>query len=162
MSKKKTQTKKEEELLEELKAALGPQLEEAYLKRPRRIHIRVKPGAHRKAVEYMRDNWNLWHVSTITGVDLGENIEVIFHLWRFKEPQTAVMVRTMVPKSNPKLETITDILPSSNLYEREVHDLLGVVFEGHPNLERLILPEDWPEGVYPLRKDWQPAQQEGE
>jgi NADH-quinone oxidoreductase subunit C len=49
---------------------------------------------------------------------------------------------------------VVSLLPGAVLYEREVHDLLGVVFDGHPSLERLILPDDWPEGVYPLRKDY--------
>nr|MDO8063207.1 NADH-quinone oxidoreductase subunit C [Candidatus Freyrarchaeum guaymaensis] len=155
---RKVSTKNEEKMLVELKKELGPQLIEGYVQRPRRIHIKVNPGAHRKAIEFMRDKWDVWHVSTITGIDLGEKIEVIFHMWKFKEPQTAILVRTEVPKSEPKLETVTDIVPASNFYEREVHDLLGVVFEGHPNLERIVLPDDWPEGVYPLRKDWQPPE----
>jgi len=50
------------------------------------------------------------------------------------------------------------LVPGAILYEREVHDLLGVVFDGHPDLSRLILPEDWPEDVYPLRKEYSPEE----
>ena len=49
--------------------------------------------------------------------------------------------------------TITDIIPGALLYEREIHDLFGVKFEGHPNLEPLILPEDWPRDVHPMCKN---------
>jgi len=63
-------------------------------------------------------------------------------------------LKVEVPVKQPVLPTITPIVPGAILYEREVHELLGVVFSGHPNLSPLILPEDWPEGVYPLRKEW--------
>jgi Ni,Fe-hydrogenase III component G len=58
-----------------------------------------------------------------------------------------------VLKKNPNVPTITDLILGAVLYEREVHDMVGVTFEGHPDLSPLILPEGWPEGVYPLRKE---------
>ena len=62
-------------------------------------------------------------------------------------------IKTKIPKEDPKITTIVDLYPSAGIYEREVHDLLGIVFEGNPDLSRLLLPDNWPEGVYPLRKD---------
>jgi len=59
-----------------------------------------------------------------------------------------------VAKDKPILPTITDLIPGATLYEREVHDLLGITFKGHPDLSPLILPEGWPPDVYPLRKEW--------
>jgi len=58
-----------------------------------------------------------------------------------------------LPLKNDVIPTITDIIPGALLYEREIHDLFGVKFEGHPNLEPLILPDDWPADNYPLRKN---------
>ncbi|MCK4434684.1 NADH-quinone oxidoreductase subunit C, partial [Candidatus Bathyarchaeota archaeon] len=58
-----------------------------------------------------------------------------------------------VPKNNPNVPTVTDLIPGAILYEREVHDLLGVNFEGHPDLSPLLLPEEWPQNLYPLRKE---------
>ena len=63
-------------------------------------------------------------------------------------------LRITVEKKNPNVPTITDIIPGAILYEREVHDLFGVTFEGHPDLARLILPEKWPQDIYPLRKEY--------
>ena len=91
-------------------------------------------------------------ISTITGVDLGNEIELNYHMIC----EGTVTLKIRVPKEKPVTKTITDILPGANLYEREVFDLLGVTFEGHPNLERLLLPESWPQGDYPLRRDWKP------
>jgi NADH-quinone oxidoreductase subunit C len=142
-------------MVEELQKALGEDLIESEIPRARRIFVKVKPGAHKKAVQYMKDNWGLYHLSTITGVDLGDNLEVIFH---FFAKNVAVNLRAEVPRNKPRIDTITDLIPGSNLYEREVHDLFGIEFKGHPNLEKLELSDDWPKGVYPLRKDWKPEE----
>jgi NADH-quinone oxidoreductase subunit B/C/D len=76
---------------------------------------------------------------------------LVYHLLSFDPP---ARLRLKVPLSgpNPAAETVTDIWPSANWYEREAFDLLGVRFEGHPNLQRLILPPEW-EG-HPLRKNY--------
>ena len=61
---------------------------------------------------------------------------------------------SLVPRSTDTMESITPWLPGAEFIEREIHDLLGVNFTGHPRMERLILSDDWPEGVYPLRRDF--------
>jgi formate hydrogenlyase subunit 5 len=83
---------------------------------------------------------------------LGNEIELNYHM----ACGGTVTLKNRVSREKPVTQTITDILPGANLYEREVFDLLGVTFDGHPNLERLMLPENWPKGEYPLRRDWKP------
>lgn len=61
-------------------------------------------------------------------------------------------VRVAVPGANPELASITDIFPGANFYERETFDLFGIVFVGHPDLTRILLPDDW--DGHPLRKDY--------
>jgi NADH-quinone oxidoreductase subunit C len=63
-----------------------------------------------------------------------------------------IRLRVMVDEANPSVESITSIWPGANYYEREVFDLFGIRFEGHPNLRRILMPDDW-EG-HPLRKDY--------
>jgi Ni,Fe-hydrogenase III component G len=63
-----------------------------------------------------------------------------------------VSVRVLVEKPELKMPSLTEIIPATEWIEREIHEMLGVDFIGHPNLERLLLPDDWPEGVYPFRK----------
>jgi NADH-quinone oxidoreductase subunit C len=63
-----------------------------------------------------------------------------------------IRLRVLVDGETPVVESITSVWPSANFYEREVFDLFGIIFEGHPNLRRIMLPEEW-QG-HPLRKDY--------
>jgi NADH:ubiquinone oxidoreductase subunit C len=142
----------ETEIVRKMKDAMGEDILEAKIPRPRRIFIHVRKNAFKKAIRYLTQKADFTHISTITGVDIGEEIEAIYHLSREGKVELSLKVR--VPKDKPSLPTVIDIIPGATLYEREVHDLLGVTFEGHPDLSPLILPEEWPPDVYPLRKEW--------
>jgi NADH-quinone oxidoreductase subunit C len=63
-----------------------------------------------------------------------------------------IRLRVLIDEASPSLESITDVWPSANYYEREVFDLFGVRFDGHPNLRRIMMPEEW--SGHPLRKDY--------
>jgi NADH-quinone oxidoreductase subunit B/C/D len=83
--------------------------------------------------------------------ELFPDFTLVYHLLSF-DPAARLRLKVPLSGPNPAAETVTDIWPSANWYEREVYDLLGVRFEGHPNLQRLIMPPDW-EG-HPLRKNY--------
>jgi NADH-quinone oxidoreductase subunit C len=68
---------------------------------------------------------------------------------KFKE---RVRLRAMVSGTEPAVESITKVWPGANYYEREIFDLFGIRFEGHPNLRRILMPDDW--AGHPLRKDY--------
>jgi NADH-quinone oxidoreductase subunit C len=68
------------------------------------------------------------------------------------EPAARLRLRVGVPGTDPSLPTITPIFPGANFYERETFDLFGIIFTGHPDLTRLVLPDDW--DGHPLRKDY--------
>ncbi|MGH9505160.1 MAG: NADH-quinone oxidoreductase subunit C [Terriglobales bacterium] len=77
--------------------------------------------------------------------------EVIYHLLSLSRKER-VRLKVRLDGSAPVLDSVTDVWPAANYFEREVFDLFGVRFAGHPYLRRLLMPEDW-EG-YPLRKDY--------
>jgi len=80
-----------------------------------------------------------------------ERFEMVVSLRSFDAP-AIVRVRCQVPAANPVLPTLFDLWPGTEAMEREVYDLMGIVFDNHPDLTRILMPEDW-EG-HPLRKDY--------
>ena len=95
------------------------------------------------------------HLADLTAVDwLGKKkprFEVVYNLYSIRNKQY-LRIKAQVPEEDPRLSSVTCIWKTANWFEREVYDMFGIVFEGHPDLRRLIMPEDW-EG-YPLRKDY--------
>jgi membrane-bound hydrogenase subunit beta len=134
-----------------LKEILGEEVIEIKSPRKRRIFLRLKKESFREVIQRIMNDLKITHLSTITGVDLGQEIELLYHFAYRGSIELTVGYR--ITKENPSVRTLTDIVPGAVLYEREVHEILGVNFEGHPSLLPLILPETWPVGVYPLRKD---------
>jgi NADH-quinone oxidoreductase subunit C len=97
----------------------------------------------------------------LSGVDRpGEKaIELVAHLFSYRH-RHALVLKTRVPRENPVAESLCGVWPAAEWYEREIFDLLGVNFTGHPDLRRILLPEDWP--GHPLRQDYQqPASYRG-
>jgi len=90
---------------------------------------------------------------TVTGIDSDDCFEILYH-YSNDETGCVVTVKAFIRgRDNPAIESITPFLPGAEWIEREIHDILGIDFKNHPNLKRLILADDWPEGVYPLRKE---------
>jgi len=88
-----------------------------------------------------------------TGIDSDDCFEILYH---FSNDETGCIVTVKAfirDRENPAIESIAPFLPGAEWIEREIHDILGIDFKNHPNLKRLILADDWPEGVYPLRKE---------
>jgi len=151
-----SETKRENEIADSLKVRLGNDLLDVRVQKRRRVFATVIPSALRDAVEFAKDRFNMQHISTITGIDAGKDVGVYYHLMGKNEgdpSEITLSLRVNTPKTEPRLPTVTHLIPGASFYEREVHDLFGVVFEDHPDLSPLLLPEGWPAKVYPLRKE---------
>jgi len=142
-------------IVEELREAIGAEnVIDWKIPRAKRIYVTVKGEKLKEAVKHLAER-NFEHVSTISGVDAGDGIEVLYHLTRREVGRGITLsLRVKTTLENPSLPTITDIIPGATLYEREVHDLVGVIFEGHPDLSPVMLPDGWPKDVHPLLKKW--------
>ncbi len=92
------------------------------------------------------------HLVQIAAADNGKTFELIYHL---SGPHRMIVALAIeLPRDRPEAPTTSDLLPPAGIYERQIHDLLGITFRGHPALKRIILNEDWPANEFPLRKDW--------
>ena len=90
-----------------------------------------------------------------TGIDSDDCFEIIYH-YSYDETGCVVNLKAFIrDRENPQIESIAPFLPAAQWIEREMHDLLGIEFKNHPDMRRLILSDDWPGGVYPLRKETQ-------
>ena len=91
---------------------------------------------------------------TASGVDTPAGFEILYH-WAFDRLGLVVSVRTRLPRDAPEIESIANLCVAAEWIEREMWELLGIRFRGHPDLRHLLLSEDWPEGKYPLRRDYE-------
>ncbi len=90
----------------------------------------------------------------VTAVDYVDFFRLVYRL-QSRPLGAAVFLKTDVPRGEPSIDSMCDLWPGANWQEREIYDLFGIVFEGHPDLQRIFLPEDWP--GHPLRKDYEDA-----
>ena len=128
----------------------GIEFEEA----PQFLNVRVPAAAlHETASRLKNDPATVFdYVFCLTGIDWPTCMEVCYHLHSTKHGHEIVLRVRTDGREDPRLDTVSDIWPTADAHEREVYDLLGVHFNNHPDLRRLLLTDDW-EG-YPLRKDY--------
>jgi len=119
-------------------------------KSKKRIYISVVKEDAKDVARYLFSDLGA-RFSTASGIDTRLGVEILYHM-AFDKNGIVVSIRTLVPKPELEMHTFTDIIPATEWIEREIHEMFGVDFIGHPFLERLLLPDDWEEGVYPFRK----------
>jgi NADH-quinone oxidoreductase subunit C len=120
------------------------------------LTIYLRPQSLRRVSEFLRDAPDLLFkfLADVTALDLYPNeprFEVVYHLLSM-EKNVRLRLKVRLPSSDPRVESLVPVWPAANAFEREVFDLFGIVFEGHPYLRRILMPEDW-QG-HPLRKDY--------
>ncbi|MCX8027421.1 MAG: NADH-quinone oxidoreductase subunit C [Thermodesulfovibrionales bacterium] len=95
------------------------------------------------------------HLQDLCGVDYKDTkdyrFEVVYQLFSIQKCHS-IRIRAAVPEDDPTIDTVTTIWEGASWHERECYDMFGIVFKGHPDLRRVLMPEDW-EG-HPLRKDY--------
>lgn len=148
---KMSDTAKEQEIVNNLKDKFGDRIIEAGVQRAKRVFVTIDSKSLIEVTKFLAKERGYIHVATISGLDLGKTFGVVYHLI---EENITLSLKAEVPKEKPRLPTIVKVIPGAELYEREVHDMFGVVFEGHPDLSPLILPDGWPSGLHPLRKEY--------
>jgi len=120
-----------------------------------RIQIETIPDKIRDAIMRSLEVLQCDRLIAISSADNGTALELLYHLTG--PHRTVLSLCLALPRESPETPTLSDLLPPAGIYERQIHDLMGIVFQGHPGLKKIVLNEDWPEGEYPLRKDWKPG-----
>jgi NADH-quinone oxidoreductase subunit C/D len=124
---------------------------------PEKDVLVVDPARLPTLGSYLRDSQDLRYdlLSNLTGVDyLGRDprFEVVYHLYSTVRGGGVLVLKARVPEDNPEIPSLVSVWPSANLQEREVWDLYGIRFSGHPNLKRILTWEGF--NGHPMRKDW--------
>jgi len=141
-----------EEIKSDIEKNLGKKIKKWTEHNSRRIYIDIDAKDLKEFCRYIfKDLKGRFIIAS--GVDTPEGaIEILYHFDFFQLPQV-ISLRIKTEKSNPEVESLAMIIKGTEWIEREIAELLGVKFKGHPDMKHLLLPDDWPEGSYPLRRD---------
>lgn len=147
----------DEQVLVDALVARFPELSgKVRLQRERRVWVEAPDTTFAAILAFCHADLKCTILCTITGLDEGEHFAALYHLAR--EDGVVVNIKRQVPRAQPRLATITATFPVAELYERELVDLFGIEVTGLPPGNRYPLPENWPDGQHPLRKDWSAEQ----
>ncbi len=116
-----------------------------------RIYITIRPDDLKKSTRMLFEDLG-FRFSIATGTDTPGSIEITYHFSCDETGEFFSLRVHLEDKENPEIDSISDVFRGAEWIERELWELLGVDFKGHPGLERLLLSEEWPEGNYPLRR----------
>ncbi|MCK5688383.1 NADH-quinone oxidoreductase subunit C [Myxococcota bacterium] len=141
-----------EALFERLKSKFGDSVLEVVTDNPS-PWIMIEKSSIKPICDFLRSESELAFdfLESISGVDLGDKLHMVYHLFSYQHRHSLVL-KTELAYDALTLETVVETWSAANWLEREQFDLFGVHFENHPDLRRLLLPEDWV--GYPLRKDY--------
>ena len=120
------------------------------------VAVSVKPGQIIDICRYLHDDPELYmdYLVDLCGVDYPDRkyrFEVVYNLFSIKHSHR-IMIKALIKEKDPNVDSVMPIWAGADWLERETCDMYGIVFNGHPDLRRILMPEDW-EG-YPLRKDY--------
>ena len=124
----------------------------------KRIYLSIESSVFLQTLEFIAHELGFSHLSTITGIDSVSNFEFLYHV--LNKDGVFMTVKLIIPRNDDAV--IASVLPIYNgatFYERELESLLGVKVDGLPKGRQYPLPDNWPKGQYPLRKDWVPTVQ---
>ena len=140
--------------LQQLQEQFGSAIQRADLPGDHRLFVYIDPAATRRICQYLFDTLDARYVISI-GVDdrpySGQFL--VAHDFAFDADHVLCSVLTPLPADAPRIDSITEVVPAAGWAEREMRDLVGIEPVGHRYLKRLVLPDGWPDGMHPLRKD---------
>jgi len=141
-----------EEVLKDIKERFKEDIVGLFDKSLKRVYVEIKPESITKVAGYIfKDLGARFNIAT--GIDARQHMEILYH-FTIEDMNLLISLRVKLPKSKLEIDSLAHVFEAANWIEREIHELLGIKFNGHPDLRRLLLSDDWPEGVHPLRCDY--------
>ena len=121
---------------------------------PGTVSVSITPAAIQSICKEIYSQGARFVSSAATDQIRKNNTLELSHFFSFDEEHLTCIVKAQIDAAAPSIQSIASLIPGANWAERECHDMLGIEFIGHPDSRRLMLADDWPEGVHPLRKDF--------
>jgi len=149
--------------LNQLMEKFGAKLSVAEITETNRIRLQIHVDDVVDLMQFIASELQFTSLETVLGVDYETYFEVVYHIDRWDGDATVIQVHVKIEdRDNPAIPSVTSIWGSANWHERELFDLFGIKVENHPNLKRLLLPEEWDEyehihisELHPMRRDYQ-------
>ena len=141
----------EGDVLASLKERFGPAIRDGGVMRDRVARIVIDRSDLVSICQFLKASWNFEHLTCITAVDWRDHFESVYHLTSWRR-NVMLQVNATIPHDDPHIASLVPLWSAANFHEREAYDLMGIVFDGHPNLTRVLLPKDFE--FFPLRKDF--------
>jgi len=140
-------------LLQKISERFGDRILASDARSAKRLYVDIYPKDIVDIARYLFKELGL-RFNIASGVDDFDGIEILYH-FSYDPSGVIVTVRAILKdKDNPHIDTITTVTRSAWWIEREIHELFGVEFDGSEDTRPLLLPDDWPKGVWPLRKNF--------
>lgn len=137
-------------IIEQVRENLSGRIVDWQVHSPRRIYILIKPSDLKEAADILFRQLKL-RFATASAEDKPKAIEILYHFSFDKTGEIFSLRVALENKEHPEIDSISPAIKGAEWIEREMWEMLGINFLGHPNLKRLLLAEEWPEGDYPLR-----------
>ncbi|MGQ9615625.1 MAG: NADH-quinone oxidoreductase subunit C [Spirochaetota bacterium] len=145
--------KTREEILKDIKTRFKDDIIDFFDKSPKRVYIEIKPESIIKVGSYIFKDLEA-RFNTASGVDARSHIEILYH-FSLEYINLLISLRVRLDRKKPSIDSLAKVFNGANWIEREMNELLGIEFRGHPDMRRLLLADEWPQGVYPLRRDYE-------
>ena len=139
-------------ILKNLTSRFKDDITDLFDKSPRRVYVSIKPEAIVRVGEYVfKDLGARFNIAS--GSDRRTHLEILYH-FTIEEIDLLISLRVDLPLNKPEIDSLTGVGEAFNWIEREMAELLGIKFKGHPEMKRLLLSDQWPKKSYPLRRDY--------
>lgn len=115
-------------------------------------YLHTGPANLLALAKILREKYGFNHLADLTSVDYQDSFEIVYHLYSIPANRK-IALKTRVSRDKPEIDSVFSVWPTADWQEREAYDLMGIIFKNHPNLIRILMPDDYV--GHPLRKDFE-------